>query len=327
MALKDYKKNRQAAVQHIAESFKNDKTSYDKDTDARFWTPQVSKDGKATATIRFLPNSETAKENADVPWVRYYSHGFQGPTGKWYIENSLSSLGQVDPVGEYNSRIWNIGTEEAQKDARKRSRREQYVSNILVVDDPANPSNNGKVFLYRYNKTIYGKIKERMIPESAKAKPVLVFDLFEGADFQLIIKNVGGFRNYDSSYFDGVSAIWDGDERAMEKTYSELYDLSEFVSLDKFDTYEALKAKFLKVMGITEKEFNNPTLDNGRNESRKTRSNDEEDDVRPTRTSRSNRRVEEEEDEEIDESDESDDDIDDDDDDSFIDEITKAVTK
>ena len=160
-----------------------EKKSY---ADDRIWKPTVDKAGNGYAVLRFLPSGE----GQELPWVRYWDHGFKGPTGLWYIENSLTSIGQPDPVGELNSRLWNSGIESDKDKARDQKRRLHYVVNMLVLQDPSNPTNEGKVFLYKFGKKIFDKIMDSMQPEFADESPVNPFDFWEGADFKLKIRNV-----------------------------------------------------------------------------------------------------------------------------------------
>ena len=213
--------------------------------DERIWKPTVDKAGNGYAVIRFLPEPK----GEDLPWVRMFDHGFQG-TGGWYIENSLTTIGQKDPVSEYNSELWNNGTDAGKEQARKQKRRLKYFSNILVIKDPANPQNEGKVFLYQYGKKIWDKINDLMQPEFEDESPVNPFDFWEGADFKLKIRQVEGYRNYDKSEFDAPSELFDGDDDMLEKTYESLYSLQELVSPDKFKSYDELKQKLDKVLGL-----------------------------------------------------------------------------
>jgi hypothetical protein len=214
--------------------------------DDRFWKPTVDKSGNGYAVIRFLP----ACEGEDLPWVKYWDHGFKGPTGQWYIENSLTSIGQDDPVSEMNSQLWNSGVESDKDVARQRKRRLHYVSNIMVVDDPSNPSNNGKVFLFKFGKKIFDKIMDVMQPQFADEEPVNPYDFWEGANFKLKIRNVEGYRNYDKSEFAQASALSDDDEK-LEGIYNSLYKLQDFVDPKNYKTYAELKAKLMRVLGET----------------------------------------------------------------------------
>ncbi|MGB1975827.1 MAG: hypothetical protein ACPHQD_17500 [Vibrio toranzoniae] len=213
--------------------------------DDRIWKPTVDKAGNGYAVLRFLP----AAEGQELPWVRYWDHGFKGPTGLWYIENSLTSIGQPDPVGELNSRLWNSGIESDKEKARTQKRRLHYVTNVLVVQDPSNPANEGKVFLYKFGKKIFDKIMDVMQPSFQDEDPVNPFDFWEGADFKLKIRNVEGYRNYDKSEFAGSSALYDADETRLEAVYNQLHDLSEFTDPKNYKTYDELKAKLGRVLG------------------------------------------------------------------------------
>ena len=226
-----------------AVSTKTETTSY---ADDRFWKPTRDKAGNGYAVIRFLP----AKEGEDLPWVRYWDHGFKGPTGLWYIENSLTSIGQDDPVSEMNSVLWNSGRDEDKAIARERKRRLHYVSNVLVVSDPANPENEGKVFLYKFGKKIFDKIMDVMQPQFADEDPVNPYDFWEGADFKIKIRKVEGWVNYDKSEFASQAPLHEGDEERLEEVYNKLYSLSDFTDPKNYKSYDELKAKLNKVLGV-----------------------------------------------------------------------------
>ena len=213
--------------------------------DDRFWKPSRDKSGNGYAVIRFMP----APEGEDIPWVQYWDHGFQGPTGKWYIENSLTSIGQNDPVSEYNSALWNSGHEEDKEQARKQKRRLHYVSNIYVVSDPANPQNEGKVFLYKFGKKIFDKIMDVMQPQFQDETPINPYDFWEGADFKIKIRNVQGWVNYDSSEFAAPSEFLGGDEADLEEVYNKLESLQDFLDPKNYKSYADLKAKLNQVLG------------------------------------------------------------------------------
>ena len=212
-------------------------------TDDRIWKLDVDKGGNGYAVIRFLP----APENEDLPFVKLYSHAFQGPGG-WYIENSLTTLGQKDPVSEYNSLLWNNGTDLGKETARKQKRKLTYVSNIYVVKDPANPENEGRVFLYKYGKKIFDKLTAAMQPEFEDEEAIDPFDFWQGANFKLKAKNVAGYRNYDSSEFAAVSPLLDDDD-ALESLWKKQFSLAELVANDQFKTYEELKTRLDYVLG------------------------------------------------------------------------------
>ena len=211
--------------------------------DDRLWKLDVDKSGNGYAVIRFLP----APENEDLPFVKLYSHAFQGPGG-WYIENSLTTLGQKDPVSEYNSQLWNNGTDAGKELARKQKRKLTYISNIYVVKDPANPENEGKTFLFKYGKKIFDKLTAAMQPEFEDEEAIDPFDFWQGANFKLKAKNVAGYRNYDSSEFAAVSPLLDDDD-AMEAIWKKELSLSEFVAPTQFKSYEELKTRLEYVLG------------------------------------------------------------------------------
>ena len=220
-----------------------EKKSY---TDERMWKPTVDKAGNGYAVIRFLP----AGEGQDVPWARYWDHGFKGPQGQWYIEKSLTSIGQADPVGEMNSLLWNSGIEADKDKARTQKRRLHYVSNILVVSDPGNPANEGKIFMYQYGKKIFDKIMDMMQPQFQDEEPVNPFDMWEGANFKLKIRQVEGYRNYDKSEFASKSGLADDDEK-LESLYNQMHNLSEWTDPKNYKTYDELKTKLNSILGMS----------------------------------------------------------------------------
>ena len=247
MSFAALKNNRNSAISSLTAAAQKvagggEKKSY---VDDRIWAPIVDKAGNGCAVIRFLP----AKAGEELPWVRYWDHGFKGPTGRWYIENSLSSIGQPDPVGELNSKLWNSGDEKDKEVARAQKRRLHYVSNILVISDPANPANEGKVFLYKYGKKIFDKMLDLMQPAFQDEKPVNPFDFWTGADFKLKIRNVEGYRNYDKSEFSPSAPLFGGDEAKLEAIYNSMHALKDFVDPKNYKSYAELKRKLSEVLG------------------------------------------------------------------------------
>ena len=211
--------------------------------DDRIWKLDVDKSGNGYAVIRFLPSPD----GEDLPFVKLYSHAFQGPGG-WYIENSLTTLGQKDPVSEYNTTLWNNGTDAGKETARKQKRKLTYVSNIYVVKDPANPDNEGRVFLFKYGKKIFDKLTAAMQPEFEDEEAIDPFDFWQGANFKLKAKNVAGYRNYDSSEFTAVTPLLDDDD-ALEGLWKKESSLQEFVAADQFKSYDELKKRLGYVLG------------------------------------------------------------------------------
>ena len=212
-------------------------------TDERLWKPAVDKAGNGYAVIRFLP----AHANCELPWTQVWSHAFQG-TGGWYIENSLTTIGKDDPVGELNRSLWNSGRESDKDIARKQKRKLSYYANVYVVKDSINPENEGEVKLYKFGKKIFDKITAAMQPEFDDEEAINPFDFWQGANFKLKIKQVAGFWIYDSSEFGKTEALLD-DDAELEKIYDKIYDLSEFTAADQFKTYEQLKSRLDTVLG------------------------------------------------------------------------------
>jgi len=211
--------------------------------DDRLWKPVMDKSGNGYAVIRFLP----APKDESLPWAKVWNHAFQGPTGQWYIENSLTTLSQNDPVSEMNSAYWNSGVESDKEIARRQKRKLQYFANIYVVSDPANPQNEGKVFLYRFGKKIFDKCMEAMQPAFQDETPVNPFDFWEGANFKLKIRKVDGYWNYDKSEFSSAEALFDNDDK-LEEVWGTQYSLEEFTSASNFKSYDELKTRLETVL-------------------------------------------------------------------------------
>jgi len=211
--------------------------------DERFWKPEMDKTGVGSAIIRFLP----APEGEELPWVKMYSHAFQGPGG-WYIENSLTTVGQKDPVSEHNRELWNSGSDKDKETVRKQKRKLSYYSNIYVVKDPAHPENEGKVFLFKFGKKIFDKILNAMQPEFEDEEPINPFDFWGGANFRLKIRKVEGYWNYDKSEFDSPSPLFEDDD-ALEALWKKEYSLSAIVAPDQFKSYDDLEKRLKYVLG------------------------------------------------------------------------------
>lgn len=247
MSFANLKSNRTdvSKLANAASEMSGGKQTNNKYEDTRFWKPTVDDSGNGYAVVRFLP----AAEGQELPWVRYFDHFFKGPTGQWYVEKSLTTLGNNDPVSEYNSRLWNSGIEEDKETARKQKRRLHYVANIMVLSDPSNPANEGKVFLYDFGKKIFDKVMDKMQPEFPGEEPINPFDFWSGADFQLKIRNVAGYRNYDKSEFKSAAPLLEADETKLEATYNQLHDVSEFVAQSSYKSYDELKQRLEVVLG------------------------------------------------------------------------------
>ena len=211
--------------------------------DERLWKPEVDKAGNGYAVIRFLP----APDGEDLPWAQVWSHAFQGPGG-WYIENSLTTLGKKDPVSDLNRTLWNSGSDADKEIARKQKRKLSYYSNIYVISDPANPENEGRVFLYKYGKKIFDKLTEAMQPAFADETPINPFDFWKGADFKVKIRKVEGYWNYDKSEFAEPSTLKGFDDAELETLWSQQYSLTDFTAPDKFKTFEELETRLQTVL-------------------------------------------------------------------------------
>jgi hypothetical protein len=244
-SLADLRKSRGGfdSLMKEVEKIANPQSESNNRNDDRFWQPEVDKAGNGYAVIRFL----APPKGEELPWVRVWNHGFQGPTGKWYIENSLTTIGKTDPVSEFNTELWNSGSEANKEVARKQKRKLTYYTNILIVQDSKRPENEGKVFLFKFGKKIFDKIKDVAEPQFEDEKPLNPFDFWEGANFKLKIRNVEGYRNYDKSEFDTPSSISE-DDSIIENIWNKQHSLTAFLDPKNFKSYDELKKKLDMVL-------------------------------------------------------------------------------
>ena len=241
-ALKSKRTDLSKLVQQAQET--SGTTTQRQSQDERFWQPTRDKAGNGYAVIRFLPGDAEAA----TPWIRYWDHAFKGPTGQWYIEKSLTSIGQQDPLSELNSKMWNSGIDADKAVVRQRKRNLRYVSNVLIVSDPSAPENEGQVKLYRFGKKIFDKIMDSMQPQFPDEAPVNPFDMWEGADFTVKIRKVEGYPNYDASSFKAPAAV-PGTDEELEEIYNKQFDLNEWTDPKNYKTYDELKARLAMVLG------------------------------------------------------------------------------
>lgn len=246
MSFSDYLANRQQAFDNITTSIQKEATSGSRNQgDDRIWKAKLGKDGTGYAVVRFLPGKDLNK----TPWIRMYDHGFQGPTGKWYIEKSLTTIGQQDPVSEHNSKLWNSGIEANKEIARKQKRRTSYYANVLVIKDPENPQNEGQVKIFRFGQKIFDMLMSAMQPEFADDTPLNPFDIIDGANFRIKMKTVSGYPNYDSSSFEGTSPLSE-DESKLEAVFNAQHDIHAMIDPSEFKSFEELQAKLNQVLGL-----------------------------------------------------------------------------
>jgi hypothetical protein len=243
MSFADLKRKNQTNFEFLQKEL--EKSTTQNNSDDRLWKPELDASGNGYAVIRFLP----APEGESVPWAKVYSHAFQGPGG-WLIDNCLTTNGERCPVCASNTKLWNSGIESDKEVARQRKRKLSYYSNIYVVKDPKNPHNEGKVFLFKYGKKIHDKILAAMKPEFQDETPVNVFDFWEGANFKVKIKTVGGYWNYDSSEFSAPTALSSDDEE-MEQIWKQQHSLEAFTSASEFKSYDELETRLNSVLGAS----------------------------------------------------------------------------
>lgn len=228
----------------------NSKKTYTKDEDDRYWKLGKDKTGNGAAVIRFLPELPN-----ELPYVRLYNHWFQiKETGKWVIGNCPTTIdGNSCPCCEMYLENWVENDKAAQAYANTFKRKLNYISNILVISDPINPENEGKVFLFRYGKKIYDKLMSKVKPLYEFEQALNPFNIQSGANFILQANTVildptkkTTTLSYDQSSFQTPSDLttMDNLDEIMESRYS-LFDL---ISEDKLDTYESMSKKLEKAL-------------------------------------------------------------------------------
>ena len=243
MSFATLKKNSNSSFEKLTRELEKVASSEKNTGDDRLWKPELDKSGNGYAVIRFLP----PPEGEELPWAKVFSHAFQGPGG-WYIENSLTTIGKSDPVGDLNRKLWNSGRDSDKEIARKQKRKLSYFSNIYVVRDSLHPENEGRVFLFKYGKKIYDQIVAAMQPEFEDEQPINPFDFWKGADFKLKIRKLDGFWNYDKSEFAPQGTLGDFSDSELEEVYSKSNSLVEFTADSNFKTYEDLEKRLGTVL-------------------------------------------------------------------------------
>jgi hypothetical protein len=244
----DLKKNRSTSLNKLNSQLeKISQKSYSDPNEGKIWKPKRDSAGNGFSIIRFLP--PTGDE--EMPFVRIWDHGFQGPTGLWYIENSLTTINADDPVSEFNGKLWNSGMESDKEQARKQKRRLKYIANVYIVKDAAQPEFEGKVMLYSFGKKIFDKLNDLMNPEFPDESPINPFDLWEGANFRLKIRQYEGYANYDKSEFESAAPLFDDDDK-LEEVWKQGHSLQDLIDPKNFKDYNELKAKLYRVLALSE---------------------------------------------------------------------------
>lgn len=252
MDFSQLKKNRGKTVEQLSKKMEQESKGGGFKKDERIWFPERDKAGNAQAVIRFLPISPMDADELEAPYVKLFSHAFQGPGG-WYIENSRTTLGkdEADPLAELNREEWDDKDEEAKDRVRKRKRKLHYYSNVYIIKDPANPENEGQVRIFRYGKKIFEKLQACLKPKFEDDPKFDPFCFFDGADFRLRMTVVDDYPSYEESKFLEPSQFAGGDEAKMEEVWKQEHALKEIVAEDKFKSYDELKKQLHRALKIT----------------------------------------------------------------------------
>ena len=250
MSFSNLMQNRQSALSSLQQKVASTAEQGGGNKDPRVWKLHIDKTTKVgSAVIRFLPSGgyDETGNMLRVPWAEWFEFSFKTPAGN-YWNRSLKTLGKDDPVAELNAMQWERNQGDDQDKVKGRKRKTRYKGNIVVVNDPANPENNGKVFLYEWGPAIHEKLMAAQYPQYEDQTPIHVFDMFAGANFRLRTKDKSGFVNYDDSSFDSPSQLHQ-DTNVMENFYNAMYDLEEFENESNYKSYEELTKEMTKVLG------------------------------------------------------------------------------
>lgn len=243
MSIRDLRNRSRSMIENLKKSQEESKSNASQE-DKRFWRPTRDEAGNGSAIIRFIPQKDIEAN----PYVTVYSRATKNPkNNRWYIEEDRSTIGEDDPIRDYVSYWYSTGDEEDKNHAKKFNRKTQYISNIYVVSDPQHPENNGKVFLFKFGKSILTKINSLLTPEFEDEEPIAAFDYWDGCNFRLRIKMKDDYPNYDTSSFDAKAPL--GDDDLIETVHESVYDLNEFLMPSRFKSYDELVQRFLSTFG------------------------------------------------------------------------------
>jgi hypothetical protein len=243
-------KQKMSEPQAAKQSFKKDE---------RIFSPEFSKQGTVNVLLRFLPPMRDSKGNlsdVDFPFCGpVYYHNIS--ENKRFLNVSCpTSIGEPCPICEFNKDNWDDYT----KAQKKRSRKLNYYSNVLIIEDKTHPENNGKVFIFRYGKKIYDKMQEKSNPPvESFVKQGDYWDYYEGNNFQLSIKKIKlpeddfAQNNYDSCCFESEKTPIAKTDEEIEAIMSKCYPLKPFIAEESFESYDKLKEKFQKFIVNTSK--------------------------------------------------------------------------
>lgn len=233
----------------ISGGFSGKKTGgKDREEDPRFWYPALDEHKMGYGVFRFLPPSP----GSSVPWSQIYFHQFKTPTGQWYVENCPTTFGGKCPVCSANKVLWDEGSDKGKSAARDRKRKLKYFFNILVLQDPANPENNGKNKIFKSGPKIFEMTQAAMKPQFPGETALDAFDPWTGAPFELKIREYEGNVNYDLSAFMRGRQGPLGDDTFIEKIWNQQFDLAEFGNPAMIKTYDELEAIFKQKNGENE---------------------------------------------------------------------------
>jgi hypothetical protein len=205
-----------------------------------------------TYVLRLLPLTEEGKD----PLFHYFVHQWTNPlTGKFTSALSLKTFGDRDPISEYRwkqFKAWkevNPTTDNKEYNASIREK-EQWLINVLVVDNPETPEMNGEVKILRMGPQLKAIIDDATEGEKSEELGWDVFDPTAGYDFKIVAKQKGDYTSFETSFFTSKTKK-KIDEDEIEEIYEKLHDLT---AVETVRTYDELKDILEEHFGGAEEE-------------------------------------------------------------------------
>ncbi|HAT66319.1 MAG TPA: hypothetical protein DCS66_17280 [Flavobacteriaceae bacterium] len=191
-----------------------------------------------TYTVRLLPNIKDPSKT----FFHYYTHGWTSfATGQYINQISPQTWGERDPIGETRYRITKTGTLEEKEKAKSILRRENWLVNVYVINDPVNPDNNGTIKLLRFGRQLHKVVMEAMQGDDADELGPRIFDLSKnGVDFRIKVEKQGDFPTYVSSKFGMPKAVEGVDTKKATELYEAMTDLETVFTVKSYDELKEL---------------------------------------------------------------------------------------
>lgn len=191
-----------------------------------------------TYTVRLLPNVKDPSKT----FFHYYSYGWNSfTTGQLVTVVSPTTWNQRDPIAEERYRVLRNGTEKEKEKALAIKRRENWLVNVYVINDPVNADNNGKIKLLRFGRQLHKIIMDAIEGEEAAELGPRIFDLSpKGCNLRIKVEKQGDYPTYVSSKFSTPKEIEGLEEAEFKKIYNGAFDLESYVSVKSYDELKTI---------------------------------------------------------------------------------------